>query len=218
MKDVEFVGLLLLLLEEGPKGYSQDTLDQAFTDRDADWEDRQNIETAFRRAIGTITEILAHPPNEGVLDTSRLRNQADFYSLFGAIAANQQADSLVDSAQAAQRLLQFVQDVEDETGRGTDPTLQEYYEAARSASKRSRASRDSNTNSFCHPECRSVIVPASVLQKHEYVRPYLNELGQYVRDVVAGYCDRTGYAYAGRVKSSESLAEKIETGRYRQVE
>ena len=59
-----------------------------------------------------------------------------------------------------------------------------------------------------------MIVPASVLQKHEYVRPYLNELGQYVRDVVAGYCDRTGYAYAGRVKSSESLAEKIETGRY----
>ena len=134
MKDVEFVGLLLLLLEEGPKGYSQDTLDQAFTDRDADWEDRQHIETAFRRAIGTITEILAHPANEGVLDTSRLRNQADFYSLFGAIAANQQADSLVDSAQAAQRLLQFIQDVEYETGRGTDPTLQEYYEAARSAS------------------------------------------------------------------------------------
>ena len=59
-----------------------------------------------------------------------------------------------------------------------------------------------------------MIVPASVLQKHKYVRPYLEKLGQHVRDVVGGYCDRKGYAYAGRAKSSESLAEKIETGRY----
>ena len=134
MKDIEFVGLLLLLLEEGPKGYSQDALDQAFTNRDADWEDRQHIETEFRRAIGTITEILAQPTNEGALENSRLRNQADFYSLFGSIADNQRANRLVESTQAAKRLLQFVQDVEDETGRGVDPTLQEYYEAARSAS------------------------------------------------------------------------------------
>ena len=59
-----------------------------------------------------------------------------------------------------------------------------------------------------------MIVPASVLQKHEYVRPYLDRLGKHVRDVVLGYCDRKGYAYAGRAKKSESLAEKIETGRY----
>ena len=134
MKDVEFVGLLLLLLEEGTKGYSQDTLDQAFTSRDADWEHRQQIETEFRRAIQTINEILAQSEREGVLENSRLRNQADFYSLFGAIAENQRANSLVDNAQAAERLLQFVQDVEDEAGWGAEPTLQEYYEAARSAS------------------------------------------------------------------------------------
>ena len=59
-----------------------------------------------------------------------------------------------------------------------------------------------------------MIVPVSVLQKHKYIRPYLEGLGRHVRDVVVGYCDRKGYAYAGRTKSSESLAEKIETGRY----
>ena len=59
-----------------------------------------------------------------------------------------------------------------------------------------------------------MIVPASVLQKHKYVRPYLEKLGRNVKDVVGGYCDHKGYAYAGRAKSSESLAEKIETGRY----
>ena len=58
------------------------------------------------------------------------------------------------------------------------------------------------------------MIPASVLQKHKYMRPYLDTLEQHVRDVVAGYCDRKGYAYAGRAKSSESLAEKIETGRF----
>ena len=133
MKDVEFVGLLLLLLEEGPKGYSQDALDQSFTSRDTDWERRQQIETEFRRAIDTIYEIFTQSGREGVLENSRLRNQADFYSLFGAIAKNQRANSLVDSAQAAEQLLKFVRDVEDEAGRGADQTLQEYYEAARSA-------------------------------------------------------------------------------------
>lgn len=59
-----------------------------------------------------------------------------------------------------------------------------------------------------------MLVPASILQKHRYERPYLDVLAQRVRDVVAGYCDRQGYAYAGRIKSSESLVEKIETGRY----
>ena len=58
------------------------------------------------------------------------------------------------------------------------------------------------------------MIPASVLQKHKYMRPYLDTLEQHVRDVVAGYCARRGYAYAGRAKRSESLAEKIETGRF----
>ena len=134
MKDVEFAGLLLLLLEEGPKGYSQGALDQAFTDRDADWEHRQRVETDFRQAIGTIVEILAQATNEGVLENSRLRNQADFYSLFGAIAENHRNNCLADSAEAVQRLLDFVQRVDDEAAREADPELQEYYEAARSAS------------------------------------------------------------------------------------
>ena len=134
MKDVEFLGLLLLLLEEGPKSYSQDALDQAFTDRDADWEHRQRVETEFRRTIETINTILVQPMNQGALENSRLRNQADFYSLFGAIAENQRNDDLIDDPHAAERLFEFIQGVDDEARREEDPVLQEYYEAARSAS------------------------------------------------------------------------------------
>ena len=134
MKDVEFVGLLLLLLEEGPRSYSQATLDDAFTSRDVDWPDQQSIETQFRRVIETLKDILGQSPHPGILETSRLRNQADFYSLFGAIAKKQEANSIVGAVEVAKRLLKFVQDVEDEDSRGKNPTLREYYEAARSAS------------------------------------------------------------------------------------
>lgn len=59
-----------------------------------------------------------------------------------------------------------------------------------------------------------MIIPASVQRKHDLVRPYLDSVSARVRDIVRGYCDSQGYAYLGRVKETQSLAEKIETGRY----
>lgn len=134
MKDVEFVALLLLLAEEGPKGYSQDGLDEAFTVRDESWERRFEIEEAFRSTIGRIREIVDSSEQAKELPGSRLRNQADFYSLFGAIKTLVELNKLCEPADAAKRLAQFVADVEDEQARARHEHLATYYEAARSAS------------------------------------------------------------------------------------
>jgi len=134
MKDVEFVSLLMLLLEEGAKGYSQEGLDQAFTDRDASWDARIVIENAFRETTQAIKTIIESSESAKELISSRLRNQADFYSLFGAVNALKIADLLPAPADAASRLLKFTVDVESETARGANPGLAEYFDAARSAS------------------------------------------------------------------------------------
>lgn len=85
MKNVELVALLLLLAEEGVKSYSQNDLDAAFSDRDVDWVEKDRVERCFRATISLIGNIVSI--NRELLGNSRLRNQADFYSLFGAIAS-----------------------------------------------------------------------------------------------------------------------------------
>ena len=62
MKDVEMVAQLLLFLEEGVRGYNQDYLDKAFSDRDANWEQKEEIETEFRNTIDSISKIIESSP------------------------------------------------------------------------------------------------------------------------------------------------------------
>lgn len=133
MKDVEFTAQLLLLLEEGPKGFSQAELDEAFSKRDESWEGRQDIEDRFRRIIDSIAIVLREPA-AAALDTSRLRNQADFYSLFGASARLPQIPESPLPATIAERLAAFITVVEDETARSQNADADLYYQAARSAS------------------------------------------------------------------------------------
>ena len=59
-----------------------------------------------------------------------------------------------------------------------------------------------------------MIVPPAVERKHNLMHPYLADVAARVRDTVAAYCEERGYAYLGREKARESLAEKIETGRF----
>ena len=131
MKDVEFASLLMLFIEEGPKGYTQSDLDKAYSDRDDDWEQRVEVEARFRRAIGFIKSIIE---GESRLIGSRLRNQADFYSLVAAIVSLNDAGMLPNPSTARDRLLQFIVRVENENERRSDEKLSQYYEAARSAS------------------------------------------------------------------------------------
>lgn len=134
MKDVEFVALLLLLIEEGAKGYSQEDLDEAFTARDEAWDKSVEVENKYRETIAFIRSIVESSDQAKELLTTRLRNQADFYSLFGALKDLAEKGKQCASAEAAKRLLDFVAKVEDEQSRAKDADVASYYEAARSAS------------------------------------------------------------------------------------
>lgn len=136
MKDVELVALLLLLVEEGPKGYSTLLLDKAFADRDMEWEQSADVQERFCRAIQVIKQIVNDTELGPALLNSRLKNQTDFYSLFGAIdqllveGVNPELEAWV------QRLQLFIDIVDDENLRMLDDNkpAASYYEAARSAS------------------------------------------------------------------------------------
>ena len=133
MKEVEFTSLLLLLIEDGPKSYSQDDLDKAYSARDEGWEQKTIVEAKFKHAIEFIDAVLDARPNSA-LTTSRLRNQADFYSLVGAIVTLKDDNTLPPADVVADRLIPFIGSVDNEEARAQDSRLNQYYEAARSAS------------------------------------------------------------------------------------
>jgi hypothetical protein len=64
----------------------------------------------------------------------RIRNQADFYSLFGAVLALWRDELLPDALIAAERLEEFFALVGDDSSWEANPGAKRYYEAARSAS------------------------------------------------------------------------------------
>lgn len=133
MKDVEYIAHLLLLLDVGPKGYSTQSLDEAFAIRDAEWESKSDVEEKFKRAIKTIDLILKEDAQNVILQ-SRFHNQADFYSLFGAISAGCEIKRMLDAATILKQLIEFLGALESIDSRSQDGTLEEYYNAARSAS------------------------------------------------------------------------------------
>ena len=112
MKDVEMVAQLLLFLEEGAKTYSSDYLDLAFSERDNEWEDKDDIESEFRHTIEIIKRILELSPEEN-LSKTRLKNQADFYSLFGAIAELNRENKPTVNKEVGTRISNFLKTVKD---------------------------------------------------------------------------------------------------------
>jgi len=134
MKDTEFTALLLLLLELGPRGYSQENLDEAFTSRDSEWENRSDAERRFRQAITFIADAIRSLEDQRLITGSRLRNQADFYSLVGAVDSLHRQNLVSTPTLAAQRLVRFTEQVEQEDARRSSKILKDYYDAARSAS------------------------------------------------------------------------------------
>lgn len=133
MKDVEFIATLLLLLEEGPRGYSIAALDTAFSDRDEQWDRSAQGEEEFRKVVQYLRE--AARASEGAfLAQSRFRNQTDYYSLFGAVSSLVRSDAAPSPEKAGPMLKQFLEVVEDPAQRERSPQAQAYYEASRSAS------------------------------------------------------------------------------------
>jgi len=60
----------------------------------------------------------------------------------------------------------------------------------------------------------TVIVPAQLSQKHNLSRPYLEQVEERAKGKIFAYCSAHAYAFIGRLKDTESLFEKIETGRF----
>lgn len=131
MKDIELVSQLLLLTEEGISSYSQDELDAAYSARDSAWEGRQVVEQDFR----SVVQILSGISNDLLNGVGkRLRNQADFYSLYGALLELSRSNDVPSQVDVNERLKNFFKRVTDEQGRPTDDQANRYYQAARSAS------------------------------------------------------------------------------------
>lgn len=129
MKDVEFVTLLLLFLEEGVKSYRQDDFDKAFNDRDVVWEYRDEIEAQFKKVIELIKEILNQSPPHVNFCKTRLKNQADFYSLFGAISELNNEKPLKITSEVCKRIDVFLKSLDSPEARINIPVAQEYYDA-----------------------------------------------------------------------------------------
>jgi hypothetical protein len=132
MKDVELVSQLLLLIEEGVRSYNQIDLDSAYADRDETWENASKTESEFRAVIGLLSEL---PPE--LLNSStgrRLKNQADFYSLFGAYLELKREGSLPSAPEQVARLSAFMEVVGHDASRVADKVASRYFDAARSAS------------------------------------------------------------------------------------
>jgi hypothetical protein len=131
MKDVEIVATLLLYLEEGVKGYSTKTLDEAFSSRE-EWEQDEEVCDIYRSVVTAISSLVNHADGVFLL-TSRLRNQADFYSFFAAMADLLRAGSLPSIEDIFPRLKSFL-DLVDAEDQQKPPHVSRYYDAARSAS------------------------------------------------------------------------------------
>lgn len=133
MKDVELVSTLFLLLEQGPRGTSTTDLDEAFSARDETWTEKDRVVDRFRQIVNYLKQVL-ETENGQDIQGSRLRNQAGFYSLFGAIDSLMTECITVAADEASKRLVEFVDHLSEEDTRLENENLRTYYEAARSAS------------------------------------------------------------------------------------
>jgi hypothetical protein len=133
MKDDEFIAQLLLLLEEGPKSYSQDDLDAAFAQREDNWEAKEATTARLQEIIDYVAQWTNSDRGVAIFK-SRLRNQADFFSLVGAIDEIINTHGLATIEDPITKLEIFVKAVDDPKTRSSKPEVNAYYNAARSAS------------------------------------------------------------------------------------
>ncbi len=139
MKDVELIAQLLLLIENGPQAFSQDDLEEAYSARDTEWEGETSILALFTEVIAFLGKVFNDDSISGFpAPVRRIKNQADFYSLFGSVVELNNSGELPEASIAAQRLAAFLEIVSDEERRIDSPQAARYYDAARSASNDAR--------------------------------------------------------------------------------
>lgn len=141
MKDVELFAQILLMIEEGPKGYNSDELDIAFNNRDTEWAQMESVKSLFLSTIEVIAQILILD-TENVIKYSRLSNQADYYSLVGALSENMRNGIIITPEIYLEKLKAFVVLVESEEARLGDTEIESYYQNARVATNRTSARKE----------------------------------------------------------------------------
>lgn len=62
-----------------------------------------------------------------------------------------------------------------------------------------------------------MIYPSILDRRYQEYRPYVVEVASRVKSTMLNFCENKGYALTYRIKSIESLAEKIETGRFKKL-
>ncbi|MBS9477421.1 DUF262 domain-containing protein [Ancylobacter radicis] len=107
MKDVENLSTMLLFLEQGERSLSQTDIDKAYSERDEEWLSQYDTIAEFRRNIGYIADIIRQN-NGNYITSSRLRNQADFYSLFAAVVELNRDGGAPTPDVAATKLAQWI--------------------------------------------------------------------------------------------------------------
>ncbi|MBW4670643.1 MAG: hypothetical protein KME60_25290 [Cyanomargarita calcarea GSE-NOS-MK-12-04C] len=59
-----------------------------------------------------------------------------------------------------------------------------------------------------------MIYPSVLERKYNEYSPFVKRVAETVKSTLVNFCESKGYAFTSRIKSVESLAEKIETGRF----
>jgi len=59
-----------------------------------------------------------------------------------------------------------------------------------------------------------MIYPSILERRYQEYYPFLEEVSNRVKSTILNFCEKHSYAFISRVKTVESLAEKIETGRF----
>ncbi len=59
-----------------------------------------------------------------------------------------------------------------------------------------------------------MITPVRILNKYRAVEPYLDPVRVRARTTLLAFCEREGHALVSRIKTIDSVAEKVETGRF----
>ncbi len=145
MRDVEFVSQLLLINEDGYRGYSSTELDMAFADKDSFWEKKNDSIKKFQTTINTINDMLQDIDSEKLqILRERFKNQADFYSLFGAIQELMSLGTLPPINDTVDRLVKFIEIISDNNRRSMNQSALQYYNHARTASNRTLARKERN--------------------------------------------------------------------------
>ncbi|HEV3112651.1 MAG TPA: hypothetical protein VGY99_19355 [Candidatus Binataceae bacterium] len=95
-----------------------------------------SVTAKFNEVAKIVSNIVKHPePPAWPMYKTRLRNQADFYSLFAAVAAISKNGAIENSPiSLAERLKSFIESVEHEDLRNANNQATIYFTAARSNS------------------------------------------------------------------------------------